>query len=243
MLMTNEDIKKAIANKTLIIENHSEDCFKPIAYVARLGKRVLIGGKEKEIDVEQDGSITLKAGDFILFVTYEKLILTDKIAGHIGMRSYWTRKGLVLLAGMHIDPLWEGNLVIGAYNASPVDITLDYLSELIVVEFHQLSVAPTLTAKNNISQKEGRIPDFDKDFIRNMETQSLSDLGREVRSLAQSVSHIDDKLQNLSEQMGQTTKSIEQTNRNLDKLSNRFLVGLGLGVAFLGLVAALTNVS
>lgn len=231
MLMTNQEIQQSIIDKKLIIDNISNDCFKPIAYVARLGSRVLTGGSDKEINLKADGSITLKAGDFIMFTTHEKFTLTDKIAGHIGMRSYWARKGLVLLAGMHIDPLWEGNLVLGAYNASPTNITLDYLSDIIVIEFHQLTVAPTITAKNNAAQKEGRIPDFDKDFIRHMETQSLSELGREVRNLTRSIGRVDDDINKLGQQ-------ISQTNKNIDKLSSKFLTFMGLGIAFLGIMIA-----
>lgn len=234
MLMTNQDIQQSIADKKLIIDNINDDGFKPIAYVARLGRRVLTGGSDKEIDLEKEGSITLKAGDFIMFVTYEKFTLTDKIAGHIGMRSYWARKGLVLLAGMHIDPLWEGHLVLGAYNASPTNITLDYLSDIIVIEFHQLKVAPTITAINNAAQKEGKIPDIDKDFIRYMETHSLSELGRDVRNLTRSISHIDEKVNSLSEQ-------VKQTNQNIDKLFSRFLNIMGLGIGSLGIIIAIVG--
>lgn len=89
----------------------------------------------------------------MLFNTEENFKLSDKIVGHIGMRLYYVRKGLILLAGMRIDPEWDEHLVVGVYNASPREIVLDYLSHLIVIEFHQLTKAPSITAKKNAEQK------------------------------------------------------------------------------------------
>ena len=214
MIMTDKEIREAIKTDKLKINNISESSFKPIAYVARLGKRALIGGKDKEIDLTKEGSVTLKAGDFFMFTTEESFSLSEKLSAHIGIRSYYARKGLILLAGMHIDPLWEGHLVLGGYNASPTDIVLDYLSDIVVIEFHQLNVAPTITAKNSAEQREGKLPAIDKDFIRHMETQSLSALGRDVRDLTRSVSRIDDDLKNLTKQ--------------IEKMPTYFMVGTGL---------------
>ena len=214
MLMTDNDIQQALKNKTLEITNMGDDSFKSLAYVARLGKRALIGGQKKEINLNNDNSITLNAGDFVLFNTEESFKLSNKIAGHIGMSSYYARKGLILLAGMHIDPEWEGHLVLGAYNASPREIVLDYLSNIIVIEFHQLTRAPAITAKKNAEQRKGLLPKIDKDFLRTLETQSLSELGKEIRALTISVS-------------------------SLDKDMKAFKWVIGVGLVFIGLLIAL----
>lgn len=214
MLMTDNDIQQALKDGTLKITNLSDDSFKSLAYVARLGKRALIGGQYKEINLDDDNSITLNAGDFVLFNTEESFKLSDKIAGHIGMSSYYARKGLILLAGMHIDPEWEGHLVLGAYNASPREIVLDYLSNMIVIEFHQLTQAPAITAKKNVEQRKGLLPKMDKDFLRTLETQSLSELGKEIRALTISVG-------------------------GLDKDMKAFKWVMGIGLVFIGLLIAL----
>ncbi|ORU95119.1 MAG: hypothetical protein A6F71_10725 [Cycloclasticus sp. symbiont of Poecilosclerida sp. M] len=57
-----------------------------------------------------------------------------------------------------------------------------------------VAVAPTIFAKNNSAQKEGKIPDFDKDFIRNMKTQNLNELGREVRNLTRATLRVDEDM-------------------------------------------------
>lgn len=221
--MVDTDIQQALKNKTLEITNISEDSFKPLAYVARLGKRALIGGQDKEINLVNDNSITLKAGDFVLFNTEESFTLSNKIAGHIGMSSYYARKGLMLLAGMHIDPEWDGYLVLGAYNASPREIVLDYLSKLIVIEFHQLTQPPNITAKKNPEQRKGLLPQMDKDFLRTLETQSLSGLGKEIRELTISVGGLDKDTKALKWVMGIS------------------IAVMTIGFAFIGLMIALKD--
>lgn len=115
---------------------------------------------------------------------------------------------------MHIDPEWEGHLILGAYNASPREIVLDYISNMIVIEFHQLSQAPAITAKKNIEQRKGLLPKIDKNFLRTLETQSLSELGKEIRALTISVS-------------------------SLDKDMKHFKCVIGIGLIFISLLIAL----
>ena len=188
MLLTDGEIKKAMEKEELVIENFSEDCLEPASYDMRLGKKALVSGKDAEINIERTGSITIGAAEFALFTTYEKVKLSNVIVGHIGLRSYFARKGLVLLAGIQVDPTFEGILVLGAYNASSRRITLDYLDRFCTVEFHRLN-QPVKKAYHGIEeQRLGRVPQADKDYLRTMEVESLSDLSESVRRLTENVS-------------------------------------------------------
>ena len=201
MLMTDEDIRRAIENKNLEIRGLDENSFKSVAYIARLGKRCLISGNDKEIDVAHEGSVTLNPGEFALFVTEESFKLSDKISGHIGIRSYYARKGIILLAGMHIDPSWDGHLVIGVYNASPRRTVLDYLADIVIIEFHQLQKAPTKLAKNSPEQQQGLLPQLDKDLLRDLETKSLSQISEDIKALSMSISNLEHSVKDLGRQM------------------------------------------
>jgi len=188
LLLTDGEIKEAIKSGELVIENFSEDSLQPASYDMRLGERALISGKDAELDLEKAGSVTIGAAEFALFTTHEKVKLSSTIAGHIGLRSYFARKGLVLLAGIQIDPTFEGILVLGAYNASSRRITLDYLDRFCTVEFHRLN-KPVEKAYHGIEeQRKGRLPQADKDFLRTLEVESLSDLSESVRRLTENVS-------------------------------------------------------
>lgn len=187
MLMTDGEIRSAVENGEMGISEFAEHCLQPASYDLRIGSAALRSGDEAEIDVVQAKSIALKAGQFALITTRESVRLPAHMAGHIGVRSYYTRKGLVLLSGLQIDPGWEGNLVLGVYNASPRRLILDYDATFSTVEFHRLAVAAENPYEPGPEQKIGRIPRVDKDYLRTIETETLSEIGESVRALSQNV--------------------------------------------------------
>ena len=204
MLLTDAEIKEEIKSGKIFIEPLSKDCFRGVAYVARLGARALVGGEDSEKNIEATQSLVLEAGEFALFTTLERFKLSDRIAGHLGIRTDVARKGLVLLQGMHVDPGWEGHLVLGGYNASSRRLVLDYEAELVSIEFHKLAMRPERLARVSNEQREGRIPDLDKDYLRarTMGTQSLGQLSKDLVALREVVFKMDKRISHLSTQMG-----------------------------------------
>jgi deoxycytidine triphosphate deaminase len=191
MMMADEQIQAARKAQELIIEPFSEDCLQGSSYDARVGGRALVGGCDIEINVEEKGAVTIKPG---FIVTREKFKLSPNIAGHLGIRSYYSRKGLVVLAGLQIDPGFDGHLVIGGYNAAPRRLTLDFETPFLTVEFHRLSQNAKKSLKGGHEQRTGQIPRIDKDYLRTLETQSLSDVSEELRKLAVNVGAMERQL-------------------------------------------------
>ena len=187
MLLSDVEIRDAMKNKRIIIDPFYEPSLQPASYDLRIGKRVLVSGMENEIDLEKKRSFTLKAGDFALMTTLEKITLSNDTVAHIGMKSYYIRKGVILLAGLQIDPGWDGYLVLGMYNASPRNITLDYQSPICTVDFYGLAVPVSEPFITGDEQKAGLIPKVDKDYLRTLETQTLSEMSESVRQLSTSV--------------------------------------------------------
>lgn len=194
MLMTDSEIKVAMQSGELEIENFYEVSLQPASYDGRVGNRALLGGADSEINVARSRSVTIRPGEFILLTTREKLKLSDNIAGNLGLRSYYGRKGLMLLAGLQIDPGFEGHLVIGGYNAAPRKLVLDYEAPFVTIEFHRLSAAVETPYVSGEEQKRGEIPRIDKDYLRTLETQSLSDLANELRTLTSNVNSMQRQL-------------------------------------------------
>lgn len=191
MMMSDREIQDALKNREIEIGNYSPDCLEPASYDMRLGNRILISRQEKEINIgRQNGEGTINPGDFALLTTYENIKLSKTIAGSIGLRSYYARKGLILLAGPQIDPGFKGVLVLGVYNASPRKITLSYLDKLCTIGFHKLG-KPTEKSHSGIEeQRQGRIPTSDKDYLRMLETKNLSELSESTAQLFDSVSRL-----------------------------------------------------
>lgn len=188
MLIGDKEILEARKKGDIVIENFSEECLEPASYDMRLGNEALVSHQEKKIDVSKEGNVTIKPGEFGLLTTYEKIKMSNQMVGSIGLRSHYARKGLVLLAGPQIDPGFEGVLVLGAYNASPRKITIDYLDKFCTVEFHKLSKPVKKPYRGSEEQKKGLIPEVDKSYLRTLETESLSDLSESVRQLSENVS-------------------------------------------------------
>jgi len=202
-LLTDIELRDALKTEDLEIDPFDEESLQAASYDMRLGNRALITktvsleelkGKiqkeeVKEINVEKEESLTVPGGAFALVSTLERIKLPNNYAGHIGMRTYYTRKGLSILSGLQIDPGWDGVLVLGLANLSPRSITLDYKDKLCTIEIHKLNrpVEKPYQGKFMAEQREGRIPVSDKDYLRTIETMSVSDLTKALIDLSQNV--------------------------------------------------------
>lgn len=190
----------------LVLNPFDENSLKAASYDIRLGKRAIItkslsleelrGRVERdaipELDVERERSITIPGGGFALVTSLEQIGTDGSHVGHIGMKTYYVRKGLTLLSGLQIDPWWDGVLVVGLANVSPRSITLEYGDELCTIEFHRLNLAVEKRVPSEYmeEQREGRIPRADRDYLRTIETMSVSDLTQALLRLSSNVETI-----------------------------------------------------
>jgi len=222
--MTDGEIKESMRSKDgLRISEFSDASLQPASYDMRIGSKLLVSNQDAEIDLSSRNNATLAPGVFCLVTTHEGVTLPSNIAGHIGVKSYYTRKGLVMLTGLQIDPGFEGVLVIGLYNASPRSLTLEYLAPFCTVEFLRLARAAENPFKPGPEQKMGNIPRADKDYLRTLETQSLSEMSESLRKLTVDVSSLT-----------QDTKSLADSMKMM-----QWVLGLGLGL--IGLLIALAR--
>jgi len=190
MLMTDGEIRQALETGKMVIGNYEESRLEPCSYDARLGREALVSRQYALLDLKRDNSLTLHAGDFALVMTHETFRLPLAMVAHIGMKSALARQGLVLLAGMQIDPGFDGHLRLGLYNASGRPVTIDYLDTICMIEFHALAVEAERGVHPFPELKEGRLPETDKAFLRELETTSLSDIQEELRILSQNVQRL-----------------------------------------------------
>lgn len=187
MILGDQAIKEAMEEGDLEVDEFSNECLQPASYDLRIGDKMLASHSDRDINLSDRGSATIKAGEFALITTFEKVSLSNQIAGRIGIRSYYTRKGLILLAGSQIDPGYEGHLTLGVYNASPRDFTIDFKEPFSTVEFHQLPEPVENPYETNPSQQSEVIPKEDKDYLRTLETESLSEMSQSVRQLSENM--------------------------------------------------------
>jgi len=203
-ILVDKEIKEAMTNKEIEIVNFSQEQLQPASYDMRLGERAIVSkavsldefkksvSESEEINVKTKGRLTIPAGAFVLFTTFEKIRLSSKYAGHIGMRSYYSRKGLNILSGLQIDPGFFGVLVLGAVNLSPRSIEIPFAEPICTIEIHRLNVEAEEAYRGTVmdAQKEGRIPSSDRDYLRTIETMSISDLTQALITLSNNVSSL-----------------------------------------------------
>lgn len=139
MLLTDKEIKDAIESGELAIEDFSEDCLQPASYDMRLGEEAITSTQREKISPANKGLLTIPPGDFALVTTHERIRLPPRFAGHIGLRSHYARKGLILLSGPQVDPGFGGVLVLGLNNVSPRDVVIPYKEKFCTVEFYRLN--------------------------------------------------------------------------------------------------------
>lgn len=139
MLMSDKDILEAMRSKELIIKNFSPKDLQPASYDMHVGEEAFSSHEKGRIDVTRECPLVIKPGDFILVRTHESIKLSPKIAGRIGLRSFYARKGLALLAGPQIDPGFDGVLVVGLHNLDANELKLPYREPFCTVEFYRLS--------------------------------------------------------------------------------------------------------
>ncbi len=141
MLLSDGEIKEVMRSGELKIEDFSENLLQPASYDLRVGRRGLKSVKEERspvIDLEREGILQIGTAEFVELLVYEKLELGPNIAGHMGLRSYFTRKGLILFSGPQIDPGFHGYLNVSLFNTGPRPIVLKFRDPFCTVEFVRL---------------------------------------------------------------------------------------------------------
>jgi len=215
MPLTDAEILDVIKTNDLKIENMSDDCLEPASYDLRMGDPLLKGGESAPISLSDRGSVVIRAGEFFTFRTHEKLHLTNILSGHLGAKSYFIQRGLVLLCGQHVDPGFEGFLLMGGYNASPRDIVVKYLDKICNMEFHKLAQPATKKLREFPELQSGELPRTIRDYFMGIEPLSVYRLSESMSNMAQSVSA-------MSEDVGDLSRDV----RFLSKLMWRLVIPL-----------------
>ena len=179
MLMRADRIQKGLDDRLITIEGYSDEALQPASYNFRLGDEAITCSQREMVDPSRRGLLVIPAGDFALVKTFERVALSTRVAGPIGLRSHYAKRGLDILAGPQIDPGFEGYLVVGLTNLSPRDITIGYKTEFCTVEFHEFS-DPVSTPYSGEYQGPKGITGPDLEAL--VESQGMT-FGEVIRSL------------------------------------------------------------
>jgi hypothetical protein len=94
-----------------------------------------------------------------------------------------------LLSGLLVDPGYEGHLVFGLANLSPGAVVITYEEPIATLELHRLNrpVNKAYSGHYRDQQSKAVIPRADADYLRTIETLSVSDLTRALSRMSDNV--------------------------------------------------------
>lgn len=199
MLLADHEIRALLADPKsgLAISDFEDSRLKGASYDLLVGKRIMVSGEYREVELDKERATQLQPGDFAVVVTHERVKIPQDMVLNIGPKTYLTKKGVVLQAGMQVDPGFEGHLVLGLYNSSPRPFVVEYQGDLCSVQFFKLRKPAVTPIADYTELRRGEIPRMDKEYLYSLETKSLSQLGNDVRALAQTVGNLGNEIKTL----------------------------------------------
>ena len=182
----------SILSNTSLIELHEagsrfidpfrEDSLEPASYDVHLHWRLLVSPTRREkgrivnLNDEPNGRFMIDTGRLVGVLTEEKFDMPLDLSARFGLRSEFTRKGLVAFAGIQIDPGFQGRLAMSLFHTGPEPIELVNGKKMFSVEFHRLE-QPATRGYSGIYQGNVDFHPSQEKFILEANTASLSEIG------------------------------------------------------------------
>lgn len=231
-VLSKSTIQESVKSGTLGIAPFNRNGLQPASYDMRLHWRILVSptrherGREIDLRMEPGRKFAVEPGRFLGVLTKERVKMPLMMAGRFGLRSEFTRHGLISFGGIQIDPGFEGRIAISLFHAGPEPINLVLNSRMFTVEFHNLDT-PVDKGYSGQFQKQYDFPKMQREFILNAQTVSLA----EINALPDEVASVRQRLA-IHENMVHTTRraltlpelALEQGVRAIDD-PNKLLGG------------------
>ena len=111
-------------------------------YDLRLGNEVYLSSEDLPRKLKEGEAISIKSGEFALFITEEDIKLPLSVMAFISMKFGLKRKGMINVSGFHVDPSYKGKLIFSAYNAGPNDIVVRQYEPMFMIFFERIKPIP-----------------------------------------------------------------------------------------------------
>ena len=101
MILTDEDIRTACssADGGVRIDPFDATAVEPASYDLRVGRQAATSSSRKVTNLESDGFVEVKPGDFVIVSTLETIRLDASHVGRFGLTSSHARRGLIRYGG------------------------------------------------------------------------------------------------------------------------------------------------
>lgn len=170
------------------------------AYELSLGREVYLTTEESKKILPEREQVVIHPGQFALLLTEEEVFVPKDLIAFISIKAGIKFRGLINVSGFHVDPGFKGHLKFSVYNAGSRNIVLHRGQPLFLIWFAQLD-RETTDAYSGVHAGQKEISDND---VMKIQGDIISP------------SAIKEKIDDLQ--------------RQVDKLDNRFWVAITLSL-------------
>lgn len=195
--LSDTGIRDAIDRGELQIAPFEEENLEPASVDLTLGDEAFRASDDDKITLSEGDTLTLPPGEMALVLTREQLEVGTEIAGNIGLRSYFARKGIDLLSGPQVDPGFRGPLHIVLLNLSPSKLLIEYGEPFLTVEFRRLDEASAEAYDGSYQAQSVITPEEMRD-LKEGQGIALSDAVKAMQNIARDVSTLQESVTELS---------------------------------------------
>lgn len=196
--LSDSAIRKALEEGEIHIEPLEDAKVEPASVDLTLGHEAFLGKEDEKRHLDEGDVLSLPAGATAIVLTQERIELGDTIAGNIGLRSHFTRKGIDLLSGPQIDPGFAGPLHLVLINLSPSQQVIEFGERFVTIEFRRLSdpVADTYSGRyqtqEHITAEEIRDLKEGEGIALSEAVKAMQNIAKDVNALQQTVDQLSD---------------------------------------------------
>jgi len=224
MILTDNQIRQAIAAGKIVIEPFDERQIQPASIDLRVGAEGATTKTKQKVDIKTRGFITLEPGDFGVILIMESIKFDNQHAGRIGLRSKFARKGLIATTGPQIDPGFHGSLILGLTNLTPQNVPIAYGDDILTLEIHRLEEPVAGTYSGPYQGRYGLGPE-ELEAVAESEGMALSEVLTILRSLTSNV--------------GELSSNMKVISTKLENFQWIIPVITGVGIAIIAVIVAI----
>jgi len=196
MILTHDQIIEAHKASEIIINPFDEEQVESASYDLRIGEQGGTTTDKKLVNIKENGYLLVQPGDFAIVITLEEIRMGLQHAARIGLRSKYSRKGLIATTGPQIDPGFHGRLVVGLTNLTPKPVSLPFKDSFLTIEIHKLE-QPTTKPYDGPYQGKLKLGPEDIEMVTEAPGMSFSEIITTLRSLTQNVASLSTQVKTL----------------------------------------------
>jgi len=146
MILGKERIQELV-EKSALLESFSQDSLEGAGYDLRIGRvyglkgggALLVDGKNNpDVEEIEGDEFSLKAGEFVLVESQEKVNMPNNLSARILPRSTIFRNGCALITAL-VDPGFKGTLTMGLKNLSSHEFRFQRNARVAQIVFEEVN--------------------------------------------------------------------------------------------------------